>query len=406
MTRTAAALGAAPLEEPKPRAVEIAPAPSRTQSTILQQATPGGRFLALDAFRGFAIAAMILVNAPGSANHRYAVLNHSEWNGWTPADLIFPAFLFIVGVALTLAVGAAERAGASRRQILGRVFRRAALIFALGLFLNAFPNFDWSHLRIPGVLQRIAASYLLGAIVLLTLSARGQAATAVALLVVHSLLLRLVPFPGHGAGTLLPDANLGSYLDHMLLRGHLLHDGWDPEGLLGTIPSTATTLMGALAGHFWLSRRSLSQRVGAIATAGVVAALAGLALGAILPINKSLWTSSFVLFAGGVSLLLLAAFAWLIELRGARRFAVPLIVYGSNPLLAYLLSILLEKELLWRTVAVGDAASTTVKEWIYSGVFLRVASGAHASLLYSLAVVLMWFVPLWALHRRRIFLRL
>lgn len=349
---------------------------------------------------------MILVNAPGSFSHGYAFLRHAEWNGWTPADLVFPSFLFIVGVALTLAIGAAERVGATRREILGRVVRRAAMIFALGLLLNAFPNFDFAHLRIPGVLQRIAASYLLGAIVLLTLSARGQAATAVALLVVHSLLLRLVPFPGHGAGMLLPDANFGSYLDHMLLRGHLLHDAWDPEGLLGTIPSTATTLMGALAGHFWLSRRSVARRVGLIAAAGTVAAIAGLALGAILPINKSLWTSSFVLFAGGVSLLFLAGFAWLTEMRGARRVVAPLIVYGSNPLLAYLLSILLEKELLWRTVAVGDAASETVKEWIYSGVFLRVASGAHASLLYSVAVVVMWFLPLWALHRRRIFLRL
>ncbi|HZR81018.1 MAG TPA: heparan-alpha-glucosaminide N-acetyltransferase domain-containing protein [Candidatus Binatia bacterium] len=394
--------------DPEParrRTASVAPLSEATRDPAPVPAAPR-RLLALDAFRGVAIAAMILVNTPGSPRHRFPVLEHADWHGWTPADLIFPAFLFIVGVAITLALGGARDRGAAGGALVARIVRRAVLLFCVGLFLNAFPTFDLAHLRVPGVLQRIALCFAIGSIATLYLSARAQAALAAGLLVVHTAALWLVPPLLGTSGWLGPESNPGAMLDRALLGGHLLRTGWDPEGLLGTLTASATTLAGVLAGTWWTTRRALAERVAGLFAAGTIAVVAGLAFDAALPINKSLWTASFVVFSGGVSLLGLALCAWSIDLCGWRRWTAPFVVYGRNPLLAYVLSALSDKALLWWTVVRPDGSRISAKALVYQSVFLRIASGPRASLLYALVWVAIWLVPLAVLHRRGILLRL
>ncbi len=205
------------------------------------------RLRSLDAFRGLTVAAMILVNSPGAEEHGYWMLRHAGANGWWPADVIFPAFLVIAGVAIPLAFAAQLAHGASRRDLRAKLWRRTRIIFGLGLLLNALPWFDWDVLRIPGVLQRIALCYGAAALLVLYLDARRQALVAAALLVGYAALLAWAPVPGGSAGVLDPGADLGAWLDRALMHGHLLHGSWDPEGLLSTLPAIATTLLGAHA---------------------------------------------------------------------------------------------------------------------------------------------------------------
>jgi len=349
---------------------------------------------------------MILVNTPGGREHRYAALRHAPWNGCTIADLIFPAFLFIVGVAIWLSVGEAASHGVSRARLATKVLRRAALIFALGVLLNAFPGFEWSHLRIPGILQRIALCYALSSLVVLTCGVRGSVIAIVALLVAETALLTLIPAHGARSPWDGPEANVGAVLDNLLLHRHLLHEGWDPEGLLGTLSATATTLGGVLTGRYWIRTPRPDQRIATLFAVGALAVLAGLALSAGLPINKTLWTASFALVTCGVSLGTLGLCSWLIDVHGWQSWAKPFVIYGSNPLLAYVLSELCDKGLRTWTAIASDGTPVTWHEMLYKGAFLSVFSDAHASLIYALAYVALWLLPLGVLYRYRIFVKL
>lgn len=362
------------------------------------------RFVALDAFRGMAIAAMILVNTPGGREHRFAILRHAPWNGCTVADLIYPAFLFIVGVAIWLSVGEAADIGAPVGQLSAKVVRRAALIFVIGLLLNAFPDFEWSHVRIPGILQRIALCYALASLIVVTCGVRLTATAIVVLLAAETALLMIHV---HAASAWQgPRDNVGALLDDALMHRHLLHEGWDPEGLLGTLSATATTLGGVLAGRYWVRTRRPEQRIATVFAVGSLCALAGLALSPWLPINKTLWTASFALFTSGVALTMLGLCAWLVDVRGYRAWTKPLVVFGSNPLLAYVLSELLDKALRTWSVTEPGGGEVTLHLLIYRNLFLPVFSEAHASLAYAVVYVALWLLPLSILYRRRIFVRL
>ena len=352
------------------------------------------------------IAGMILVNSPGAAQHRYAALRHAEWNGWTAADLIFPSFLFIVGVATTLSIAGAVRAGVRRSVLLQKILRRAVLIFSLGLLLNAFPQFELATLRVPGVLQRIALCYGCAAILVLTTRPIHQLAIGVGLLVGYWPLLTLVPVPGGAAGALTPELNLASWIDRAAMPHHLYHPGWDPEGLLSTLPAIGTTLAGVMTGHWLRWPRSQVERVAGMLAAGNLAVLGGLAWGAAFPINKSLWTSSFAVFAAGVALVVLGLCTWLVDLKRFRAWAKPFIVYGSNPLLAYVLSSWVDKAMMTWVLTRPDGSKIVLKQLVYDAVFLRFLSGPHASFAYALAYVLVWLVPLAALYRKGIFVRI
>ncbi|HXR10556.1 MAG TPA: DUF5009 domain-containing protein, partial [Candidatus Acidoferrales bacterium] len=318
------------------------------------------RMVSLDVFRGATIAAMILVNDPGSWSHIYPPLEHAEWNGWTPTDLIFPFFLFIVGVSMTLSFASRIARGLTRRALAIHVVRRSALIFAIGLFLNGFPGFDFSTIRIMGVLQRIALCYLVaGLLYLMTFqrepaadrparvraNLRVTSAVAIALLVGYWALMTFVPVPGYGAGRLGKQDNLGAYVDRTLMGGHLWSESvtWDPEGFLSTLPAIASLLIGILAGEWLRSDRRAGRKALGLAAAGFALLAAGRLLHPYFPINKNLWTSSFVLFTGGFAMLALAACYWIVDVRAWRGWTAPVLVFGMNAILAYALAALVSE---------------------------------------------------------------
>jgi predicted acyltransferase len=376
--------------------------------------TPPGappRLLSVDALRGLTVAAMVLVNNPGTWSAVYRPLQHAEWHGWTPTDMVFPFFLFVVGVSIALALGPALERGASGLPV--RVLRRAAVIFALGLLLHALPFFPLATLRIPGVLQRIAVCYLLAALLVgATRGARGwrvQAVTAGALLVGYWLLMTKVAAPGQEAGDLSPDGNLAGYVDRLVLGSRHIWQAtrvYDPEGILSTLPATATTLLGVLAGH-WLragqvAGRAGAQIVGGLAVGGVAAAALGWLWGLSFPVNKPLWTSSYALLMAGLAALVLAACHWVIEVRGRRGWAAPFALLGVHALTLFFLSSLMAKLLF--IVRVG-AGGPRLQTWLFAHVFAPWASPVDASLAYALAYVLLWWALMWALDRSGLRLR-
>ena len=364
------------------------------------------RLRSLDAFRGLTVAAMVLVNNPGSWRAIYAPLRHADWHGWTPTDVIFPAFVFILGVAIPLAFGRRVARGESRARIAGHVVRRAALIFALGLLLHAVPLFDLANLRIPGVLQRLAVCYLAAGLLFLVAGARVHIAATMALLLGYWALMTLVPVPGFGAGELGKEGNLAAYLDRLVLGPHIWQAArvYDPEGLLSTLPAIATALIGVLSGSWLLS----APTPRAAALGWLVAGIAGIALGeawgVVFPINKSLWTSSYVLLTAGLSLVLLALCHWLIECRGYRRWAAPFVLLGVNALAVFFLSSLLAR-LLYTIRIEKSGQLVTLHSIVYERVFAPWGATVNMSLAFAVVYVALWWSVTWVLDRRNIHLR-
>jgi len=337
------------------------------------------------------MAAMVLVNNPGTWRAIYAPLRHAEWHGLTPTDVIFPCFVFIVGVAIALS-----------RPTPGRVLRRAAIIFALGIVLNGAPYFDWATIRIPGVLQRIAVCYLVAALLFLGTRWRTQAVVTAALLLGYWAALTLVPVPGYGRGDLGPEGNLAAWLDRAVLGPHLWRAArvYDPEGILSTVPAIATALLGVLTGQWLQSGRGPRLILAGLTVAGAIAAALGAAWGIVFPVNKALWTSSYVLLTAGLALLMFAACYWAIEIRGGRRWTMPFVVLGVNALLLYFLSTLMARALT--LIHVGGA---TLQKTIFDRAFAPWASPVNASLAYAIAYLLAWWGVMWALYRAGVRLR-
>jgi predicted acyltransferase len=370
---------------------------------MTQREIPIGRLLSLDAFRGLAIAGMILVNNPGSWTHVYAPLRHAEWHGWTPTDLVFPFFLFIVGVAIPFSFGKRLDRGDSRGGLVRHILRRSAILFGLGLFLAAFPRFDLANLRIMGVLQRIGLVYLVAAPTFLFLGRRARVNLSVVLLLGYWALLTLVPVPDYGPGDLSPDGNLGAYLDRMLMDGRLWQGTWDPEGLLSTLPAIVTTLLGIFTGEWLREDRQPMTKVAGLLGAGVLGVAAGLVWDPVFPINKNLWTSSYALFTAGLGLLLLGLFFWIMEVKKAEKWAQPFVVYGMNAIAVYLASGLMAR--LLGIIRIGDE-EVSLKGWIYEHVFEAWAGPLNGSLFFALSYVGFWLAIMWILYRRRIFIKI
>lgn len=377
---------------------------------------PGDRLLSLDAFRGATIAAMLLVNNPGSWGAIYPPLEHAKWHGWTFTDTIFPSFLWIVGVSLTLSTARRVEDGADRAALFRHIVQRAGIIFGLGLLLAAFPfgllpahHFSLQTLRLPGVLQRIALCYLVAGAIFLRTGWRGQGAWAAGLLLGYWALLECVPVPGYGAGVLEPTGNLAWWIDSHILAGHTWSGapapGFDPEGLLSTLPAIATVLAGTLAGH-WLR----GARAGGRTSLGlIVAGLALWALGAwwgrVFPINKNLWTSSYTVLMAGWASLWFGVFHWAIDVRGWRRWALPFTVYGMNALAMFVLAGLVGRLLglvQWSTAA---GARVSLKGWLYETCFAPFLRPPDASLAFALGFVLVFLALAWAMWRRRWFIK-
>lgn len=360
------------------------------------------RLDSLDVFRGLAIAGMILVSTPGTWDAVYPALQHAAWNGWTPTDLVFPFLLFAMGAAVPFALG--RRRGTSRR-IRTHVIRRALILFALGLLLNAIetaPPIVWATFRIPGVLQRIAIVYAVVSWLTERTSRRAQVAATIAALVGYWAAMTLIPIPGIGSPTLSAEANIGSFIDRHVFGRHMLYPLWDPEGLLSTVPSIATAMCGVFAGA-WLMRRGEARRAVRLFAAGAAATLVGLAWARVFPLNKNLWTSSFALFTAGLAAQTFALCYWLADVRGWRGWAAPLTAFGRNPLAGYFLSVGFDSLLARWAVA----ANVSLKDFVYRRLFaswlIRCCSADAASAAYALAYVAIWAVVLGEMHRRRLY---
>jgi predicted acyltransferase len=364
-----------------------------------------GRMSSLDVFRGLTIAGMILVNNPGTWDAIYSPLEHSKWDGLTPTDLVFPFFLFIVGVSITLALARRADVGGSKRDLYLKIVRRTVIIFALGLVLTAFPYNDLAAFRIPGVLQRIAVCYFFAAIIFLNTRWRAQAAIVVALLLLYWAAMKLVPVPGFGAGDLSMAGNLAAYVDRGVFGRHTWKPLYDPEGLLSTIPAIATTLCGVLTGQLLRSRRAPLEKVAAMFVAGACSMVVGWAWNFWFPVNKALWTSSYVVLTAGMALELLAACYWLVDIKGYARWAKPFLAFGTNALVVYFLSefTVLVASLIKFTRA--DGSRTDVLGLIYEKLFASWATPINASLMFAVCTVLVWLGVMSILYRKRIFIK-
>ncbi|HWZ50307.1 MAG TPA: heparan-alpha-glucosaminide N-acetyltransferase domain-containing protein [Granulicella sp.] len=384
------------------------------------------RVLSIDVLRGITIAFMILVNDPGDWGHVYAQLDHCPWNGLTLTDLVFPTFLFLIGVSLIFSLEARRSRGNCRVTLTGHIFRRAAILFALDLFLSGFPEYHLGHMRIYGVLTRIALCYLFAGLILLaTRRMEALAAVSAVLLVGYWALMRFVPVPGFGVPThamalLDPYRNLAAWIDRgfseftlrVLHTGVLYNQTRDPEGLLSTLPAIATTLIGAMAGLFLRSDRSAVAKRNGLALAGVAGIAAGALWNRSFPINKNLWTSSYVLAAAGCSLLGLALCYWLMDMervqersRWARALVWPWLVFGSNAIVVYVMSDLIVDLSYWIKVP-DHGRAVTVWNWIYLHGFSHGRSTELTSVGFALFVVALCFVPNWMLWRRQIFVKI
>ena len=359
----------------------------------------GKRLVSLDAFRGITIAAMILVNDPGTWSAVYAPLLHATWHGWTPTDLVFPFFLFMVGVSITLAFQKRLAQGAAKRPLALKALKRAAIIFVLGLLLAAYPFFnfypeitlrDWSTLRVPGVLQRIAVCYLAASLLYLYARPRTEYIVAAVLLFGYWAAVMLIPVPGHGAGIIdQPTGSLQEYLDTIIFGSHMWGQTrtWDPEGFLSTFPAVVTALLGVWTGRLLLSDKSPIEKTTRVLVWGLAALTAGYVWSWGFPINKMLWTSSYVLFTGGLAMCALGVCYWAVDVRGRTGWTRPFVEYGMNAITVYVLAGLLAKTL--GTIRVGEQSLQAV---IFQNVFAPLGPPKFASLLYAIAFVLVLYL--------------
>ena len=299
------------------------------------------RLSSLDAFRGLTISLMILVNCRGDAGAVFSSLEHAVWNGWTFADTVFPSFLFIVGVSLVFSFAEREEDRSSKKTFELRIVRRTIILFVLGLLLNSFPSFELSNIRIPGVLQRIAVCYFFASLIVLKCGLRGRVLWLIGLLASYWLMMRFMPVPGIGAGVLEPGQNFAAWVDSLFLKGYMwsYYDGqWDPEGIVSTIPAIATTLFGALTGQWLSSSASERRKAAGMLCSGLLLLIGGQILNTWLPINKSIWTSTFSIFMAGLALVCQALFYWFIDIAGFSSWTKPFIILGLNPIVLYVLS--------------------------------------------------------------------
>src|SRR5947209_11317643 len=374
------------------------------------------RMLSLDVFRGMTVAGMILVNNPGTWGAIYSPLEHATWNGWTPTDLIFPFFLFIVGVAIALALSRRVESDESKRDLYVKIVRRSLIIYALGTFLAWFPFYNFtthtfigfSTVRLTGVLDRIAICYLFAALIFLKTDWRKQAVVVAVLLLAYWAILVLVPAPGFAAGDLSKQGGIASYVDRALLGEHIWKGGdkiYDPEGFLSTIGALATTLCGVLAGHFLRTRRTAVEKVAAMFSAGAACVIVGWAWNYWLPVNKALWTSSYVVFTTGMALELLAACYWLVDIKGYKRWSLPFVVFGMNALAVFFLTGICARLLTLIKLTGTDGRQIGLQTVILKNLFLSWASPINASLAFALCFVLVWLGLMAILYRRGIFIK-
>jgi predicted acyltransferase len=406
------------------------PATEPTPVTVPTPVPGSERLVSLDVYRGLTIAGMILVTDPGTYSAVYGPLLHAAWNGWTLTDMIFPSFLFISGVAMTFSFASRIARGETRRRLALHLAWRALLLIVIGLILNGFPLFDLHHLRIPGILQRIALCYLAGGLLYLvctpksarlpdnTISSGRNALVPVILSIIvvilagYWALLKFFPVPGFGPGRLDSLGNLGAYIDRAVFgTNHLWAYGltpgygvtYDPEGLLSTLPALTNLLVGILVGAWLRTKSSPARKALAILAIGIVLFFAGRLLDPLMPINKRIYTPTFALLSIGFGMIAFSAFYWIIDIRRWRWWTPPALVFGTNAIFAFAISTVITS-LFDLIRAGGDRLS--LHTWAYTHLFLPWLSPVHASLAYAITIVLLNLAIVLPLYRRRIFLRI
>jgi predicted acyltransferase len=382
-------------------------------SAIVAEPNLSGRLMCLDIYRGVMVGAMIVVDNPGSDENAYWAILHAKWNGWTPADFIFPSFLFVVGISMVYSFSARLQRGETRQQILWHAFKRALILIVIGLLVNASPfiGLDVHTWRFEGVTQRIGICYFFAAILELWTGRRGQVLALVGCLVGYWALLRFVPVPGAGLPGrdipfMDPVQNLPAWLDRKLFMGHLYDRTRDPEGILHTIPAIGTTLIGVLTGHWLKVKKNARALIGAMVLFGILGMLGGELWNRWFPINKNLWTSSFVLFSGGFALLFLSLLYWVTEVKRWRgKGTMPILVFGMNAIAGFVADSLVYGP-GYSFMAKGPGGATM--NWHEAAQAHLESAGlsvANASLIYSLGAVAFCWILLWFLWQKRIFLK-
>ena len=355
------------------------------------------RLLSLDFFRGLTIAGMILVNDPGSWSHVYAPLRHAEWHGATPTDLVFPFFLFIVGVSISLSLS--KRKGSSNLYI--KIFKRSAIIFLLGIFLALFPKFDFENLRIVGVLQRIALVYLVCAILYLNTSHSTQLKTGIGLLVIYWITMAFIPFNGNLAGTLDPGNNFAAWIDSFIVPGRLYQETWDPEGFYSTLPAIATGISGILSGKIILDNsNSLKDKIIKLFYWGAIILIIGSFWDYIFPINKHIWTSSYVLYSSGLAMIILAMSMWIIDEKKHTNNIKFGLVFGSNAITAYVLH-----GIVWRLFQFPVINGVGFQKfWMETGTSIGLPA-KFVSFDWAIFYTLVIYLLIYQLYKRKIFIK-
>lgn len=359
------------------------------------------RLISLDALRGFTIAAMIMVNSPGSWSHIYAPLAHKAWNGITPTDLIFPFFIFVVGVSIALAYGKKLKQGKPAADVYRKIIIRSFKIFAVGVFLNLYPTFDFADVRIAGVLQRIAIVFMVCALLFLTTGFKTQVIAGALILIAYWLLMTLIPAPGYGQPMLEPGINLAARIDALLLPGRMWQQTWDPEGLFSTLPAIASGITGLLAGALLNSPKTIEKKISFLLIGGILSLLVGYLWSIHFPLNKNLWTSSYVLVSSGYAAITLAVFMYLIDKQGNLKVAKPFVIFGSNAITVYVLAWL--ADYLFSGINFGgsnfkDHFMISFTGWGFEPKL--------ASMMYALFYTALMFIPAWMLFRKKIFIKL
>jgi predicted acyltransferase len=424
-----------PTASAPPRAPVDAGAP--IESTVAPMPPKRERLISLDVFRGITIAGMLLVNNPGTWSAIYPPLEHAAWNGWTPTDVIFPFFLFIVGITTHLSITARRERGDDDAALVKQILRRGALIFLLGFLMSLFPFYQWGtiegmqnpsimdrivyrweHVRILGVLQRIGLVYTIAALLSLKTTLKQQVVIVAVLLYGYWFAMTLIPVngtfmgvPGRYIGAVLlntPSETLAAHLDRAILGLNHIWAGsvtYDPEGPFSTIPAIGTAMLGIFAGKWIGQRRPLIERISGLFAIGSIGMVVGLMWSWAFPINKNLWTSSYVVFTAGMACVTLATVMWIIEVHDIKWWTKPFVIYGVNPIVAFVGSGVLARCIytLWKVDYNGKP--TPVETVIYNDVFAPWLEPKNASLAMAIVTVLFWFAVLAVLYRRRIFLK-
>lgn len=368
------------------------------------------RLLSLDVFRGITILGMILVNNPGSWGDVYPPLLHAEWHGCTPTDLIFPFFLFIMGVSTVFSLDK-FRINLSKENavpLLGKILKRAAILFALGLFLAGFPKYNFETIRIPGVLQRIGVVYLFVSLLFLVLDKKKILYTIIGILLAYWAMMTLIPVPGLGYATLAPENNLAAWLDRLLLSGHLYRDGihGDPEGILSTLPAIATSLLGLLTGYLLKGDKDKINKTVWLFFYGISLMFIGYVWDFWFPFNKNLWTSSYVIYTGGLALVFLGFCYWTIDVLNKDFWVKPFHIYGTNAITVFVLSGFVARLLNLIKLTGAEGEEIALKTYIYNNFYLSIAAPINASLMFAISYILFWLFMIWLLYRKNIFIKI